>query len=216
MTYARPIATVDIATLIVDGGKLCVGLLTRKNAREPFHGQSALPGGFIRPDEDSDIDAAARRILREKADTTAAYMEQLETRGNAARDPRGWALSVTYAAITPAGGMPALKFLAVDELPQLAFDHNDIVEKAVERLRSKASYSVLPLFLLQSPFTIAEAWEMFCAVSGEPIDAANFRRKILAQDILEHVGSRQLIGPPTKTYRLRPEVETTFRRPVII
>lgn len=214
--HERPVATVDLVVLALVSGALNVGVLRRDDRREPAYGLLALPGGFVRVGEDDDLDAVARRVLRQKAAVAAPHLEQVGTRGDAGRDPRGWSLSVCYAALLPESTAPSLAFHPVGALPALAFDHGAIAAAAVERVRSKASYSALPLFLLDPPFTIAEAHAVFELVLGERIDAANFRRKILAQGVLSETGRRQEVGRPTRTYRISPDATITFRRPIVI
>ncbi len=212
--HPRPIATVDVVVLALLDGALSVGLLRRDAPDEPAYGERALPGGFVRVGEDADLDAVMRRVLRTKVGAEPAYGEQLGTRGNARRDPRGWSLSVSYAAIL-SGPAPGLEFHDAENLPPLAFDHAEIVAQALDRLRAKASYSALPLFLIPEPFTLTEALTAYRLVAGGPIDAANFRRKLLAQDVLEKRGERRDIGRPTQLFGVRPGAELLFRRPLL-
>jgi 8-oxo-dGTP diphosphatase len=114
-------------------------------------GLPALPGGFVHAQEDADTEMAARRVIRGKIGFDAPYLEQLFTFSGAARDPRGWSVSVAYYALIPWSLLErsqAAEALPVDALPPLPFDHPQIVAKAVERLRRKATYSSLPAFLL--------------------------------------------------------------------
>ena len=85
--FPRPIATVDVVPLALRGGALAIGTLDRERA--PEAGRPALPGGFVRPDEDADVEATARRVLADKAGVRPAHLEQLAVFSGPRRDPRG-------------------------------------------------------------------------------------------------------------------------------
>src|SRR5215469_1068478 len=101
-----PLVTVDVAILTLRDGQL-QSLLMKRGA-EPFRDSWALPGGYIRPEEDVDLDAAAHRILREKCGIETPYVEQLQGFGGAGRDPRGWTATFGYFALIPSEAL-ALK-----------------------------------------------------------------------------------------------------------
>ncbi len=203
--HPAPIATVDAALLTLQDGALCVGLLQRDRA--PFHGTHALPGGFVHVPDDADLAASAARILRDKARVECRFLEQLGTFSGAARDPRGWSLSVAYFALVPAAalvaGGGALALHPVAALPALAFDHAAIIAAAVGRLRGKSSYSALPAFLLPELFTVAELHAVYQQVLGTRLDPASFRRKMLDQGIVEAADRRVGAHRPAVLYRLR-------------
>lgn len=204
--FPMPIATVDTALLTLSGGALAVGLLERNRA--PFVGMSALPGGYVHVADDSTLEAAAARILREKAGLECRYLEQLGTFSGAARDPRGWSLTVAYFALVPEADLlaanSALTLQPVASLPPLAFDHASIVDAAVARLRGKSSYSALPAFLLPALFTLAELHAVYQQVLGTRLDLASFRRKIIDQEIVEPAESRKTgAHRPAGLFRLR-------------
>src|SRR5258708_693407 len=96
-SFPKPIATVDLVIFILPDTGLEV-LLMRRDA-DPFLGCWALPGGWIHADEDADLEAAARRVLRDKTGVETPYLEQLQSFGGASRDPRGWIVSVAYVAL---------------------------------------------------------------------------------------------------------------------
>ena len=221
MEYPTPIATVDIVLLVVRDGVLQVGLLRR--AVEPFAGRWALPGGFVHTAEDRDLAGAATRVLREKLGLVPRYLEQLSTQGGPARDPRGWSISVAYYVLLDGGEVeseelvgasPGLRWVAADAVPALPFDHAGIVAAAVRRLRGKATYSSLPAFLLPPAFTFAELHRVYEQVIGTRLDLASFRRKIMAQGIIEAVagGVRAGAHRPAQLYRLAPGVDGVFDR----
>lgn len=200
----RPIATVDIVVVTLDEGELRVALYQR--LADPFAGMYALPGGYVRVDEDADLDGAARRVLQDKADLRWGYLEQLGTFSGVDRDPRGWSISAAYLAVVPVEhlvGAPGLRLAAPRSL-DVPFDHGEIVESALARLRSKSVYSTMPTFLVPSPFTIAELRDVYQVVLGvDRLDLAGFRKKILDVGAIEPVAGELRTGShrPAQLYR---------------
>jgi len=211
--FPAPIATVDAVLLTLRQGALCVGLITRE--QPPFTGLLALPGGYVHIPEDATLEAAAARILRDKARVECRFLEQLATFSGEARDPRGWSLTVVYFALVPeaellaAGG--ALALHPVAGLPPLAFDHAAIIDAAVSRLRGRSSYSALPAFLLPPLFTLTELHAVYQQVLGTRLDPASFRRKITDQGIVEAAESRRVgAHRPAALFRLRAGQARSF------
>src|SRR5262245_27711809 len=95
--FESPLVTIDVVILTLRDGQLQVLLMTR--GAEPFAGSWALPGGYIHPEEDADLDAPARRILQSNTGIRTPYMEQLQGFGDAKRDPRGWTATFAYFAL---------------------------------------------------------------------------------------------------------------------
>jgi ADP-ribose pyrophosphatase YjhB (NUDIX family) len=220
-TYPRPITTVDLAIFALAGEGLEVLIVRR--AAEPFAGQWALPGGWIHVDEDDDIEAAARRILREKTGVQTPYLEQLQTFGTAKRDPRGWTVSVAYVALLSeddAGdrlhaGETGVAWRAVDGdtvETSLAFDHADILKAALSRVRSKVEYSTLPVHLLPRAFTLGELQSVYERILGRKIDKSAFRKRVSEADFAEPIRGemRRASNRPAQLFRLKPGRPTTF------
>lgn len=186
MTHIPAILTVDAVMLTLKDNKLHVALFQREAA--PYPGVWALPGGYVHEQEDSNAQGAALRVLREKTGVAAPYLEEFGTFSGRTRDPRGWSLTVVYYALVPASVLSDKVMLyPVDDLPDMAFDHKAIVQAVVERVRNKAGYSSLPVFLCEAPFTIPELHATYEAVLEEPQNMANFRRKLDDLQILEPV-----------------------------
>ena len=194
MEYERPIATVDVVLLTLKDDALHVALYARE--AEPFAGVLGLPGGYVHVEEDSDLDAAARRVLRDKAVLKGVYMEQLGTFSGAKRDPRGWSLSAAYLALLPVERLNGVQLNAVDPLPRkLPFDHSSILKAALGRVRLKSVYTTLPTFLMPDEFTIAELRDVYQIVLQiEKIDLAGFRKKILDLKAIEPVEGKMRTG----------------------
>lgn len=182
------IVTVDVAMFSVSpGGGLSVLLPLRP--REPFADVRALPGVYIRT-EDADAEAAARRALADKAGVTSPYLEQLATFSGPARDPRGWAVSVAYYALVPWQGLgtAAEQMVDTEAIPRLPFDHNEIIATALARLRSKSTYSELPLHLMPEHFTLAELQDVYEHVMGEDISRTLFRKRMVDGGLIIETG----------------------------
>lgn len=192
---SHPALTVDCVVFGWDEDEL--RLLLVRRGRPPFEGAWALPGGFVRADED--LPGAARRELREETGLERVFLEQLFTFGDPGRDPRGWIVTVAYYALVRSTGLAPraatdardARWFAVDALPELAFDHADIVRLALGRLRSKVRYAPLGFELLPREFTLGELQRLYESVLGERLDKRNFRRKVLGLGLLEDTGKRQ-------------------------
>ncbi len=208
------ICTVDVVLLTLQSGALNVALLRRDHP--PFPGVLALPGGVIQPDADRDTHDAALRMLATKTGIESPYLEQLTTFSGSGRDPRGWSISVVYYALVPAeiidcSAHPEVTMVHVEQARGLPFDHRRIIEAAVERVRSKSSYSSLPVYLCGESFTLPQLQRVYEAILGEPINKVSFRRKIEELDILESVEGAMETGKahrPAQLYRLKKR----FRR----
>ena len=187
--FARPSVTVDVVAFTTRERRLEV-LLVRRGVW-PFEGAWALPGGFVRMDEE--LDAAADRELREETGTAgAAFLEQLYTFGRVGRDPRTRVISVAYYALLPPPPPPQAgtdaaeaRWWSVETLPELAFDHAEILQTALGRLRAKLAYTSVAYALLPPEFTLTELQTLYEVILGRSLDKRNFRKKLLATDLLE-------------------------------
>ncbi len=186
MTYTyefpRPNLTVDCVVFGLDEEDLKV-MLIRRNL-SPFKGRWALPGGFVRMDET--LDEAARRELREETGIEKVYLEQLYTFGDMDRDPRERVVTVAYYALVKLGfhkikaATDAAKaaWFSIDDMPELAFDHQRIVETALSRLKGKVRYEPIGFELLPKKFTLTKLQKFYEIILDKKLDKRNFRRKI--------------------------------------
>ncbi|RQR65355.1 NUDIX hydrolase [Burkholderia sp. Bp9125] len=183
-TYAKPDVSVDVVLLTLVEGKLHVALHVRPKA--PDAGKLALPGGYVHVDDlaEADLEATALRVLREKVGLRPRYLEQLRTFSGRERDPtRGFTVAVSHVALVPleelqAAGDGVFHFYEVDSLPALAFDHNQQVAEAVQRVRNKSSYSTLPCWLLPEHFTITQLQRTYEQIFGETVSRGTFRTRL--------------------------------------
>ncbi len=186
--YPRPALTVDCVVFGFDGAGLQVLLIRR--GIEPFLGAWALPGGFVLMEED--LEAAARRELEEETGLKDVFLEQLKTFGSPGRDPRGRVVSVAYYALVRPEQHPAkgdtdaseAAWFPADRLPELAFDHAEILGEALARLRGKIRYQPVGFELLPEQFTLARLQLLYEAILGRPLDKRNFRKKLLSFGLL--------------------------------
>jgi ADP-ribose pyrophosphatase YjhB (NUDIX family) len=196
------------AVLQVRDGRLQALLWQR--AREPFAQCWALPGGALAADET--LEDSMRRHLAEKVDVReVAHLEQLETRSDPARNPTRRELATAFLGLVPSGVDPQVpedtRWHPLDELPELAYDHEEILLSARERLRGKLSYTNLGFALAPPSFTLAELRDLYAAALGHTVSATNLQRVLLRRRLLEDTGERRHYGAgggrPAAIYRFR-------------
>jgi ADP-ribose pyrophosphatase YjhB (NUDIX family) len=195
-------------------------VLLWERAREPFAGAWSLPGGYL--DTAETLEESIRRHLAVKVDVReVAHLEQLETRSDPKRHPNEWQLATAYLGLVPVDIDPALpedtRWHAVDELPDLAFDHGNITLAGRERLRAKLSYTNVGFALAPETFTVSELCDIYAAALGHPVSATNLQRVLVRRRVLEPTGERRPPGPtggrPAELYRFaerRLEVTDPF------
>jgi 8-oxo-dGTP diphosphatase len=208
--------TVDVVLLTLRDAQLQV-LMVRRGS-QPWRGWLALPGGFVRPEED--LLEAARRELREETGLAVepAHLEQLGTFGHPDRDPRARTVAVAHLAVLPALPEPVAgtdaaeaSWQPVEEVleHELPFDHAEILAAGVERARSKLEYTPLATAFVGPTFTIAELRHVYETVWGRRLDPGNFHRKVVGSPGFverapgERPGSR---GRPAAVYRAGPAI----------
>jgi 8-oxo-dGTP diphosphatase len=204
---------VDLAILTVRKNLLQVLVVERDN--DPYRGQVALPGGFLRPKEDLP-DAAQRELFEETSLRSGQlHLEQLATYGKPGRDPRGRVASVAYLAIAPdlpiphAGSDARNAYWAPvgEVLGGLAFDHDTILSDAVERARTKLEFTTVATAFCGNEFTIGDLRHVYEVVWGEELDPRNFSRKVVnTEGFIEPTGGKRTpeTGRPATLYRRGP------------
>jgi 8-oxo-dGTP diphosphatase len=186
--YPRGALTVDCVVFGLDDDELKVMLIQRGQA--PFEGKWALPGGFVHLDET--LEEAARRELEEETGLHKVFLEQLYTFGAVDRDPRERVVSVAYYALVKlsdhkvqaATDARDAGWFGVHDVPSLAFDHADILQMALERLRGKLRYQPVGFELLPKKFTLSQLQHLYELVLERALDKRNFRKRVLAMDLL--------------------------------
>ncbi len=186
--FARPALTVDVAVFALDEQDLQVMLIERDLT--PFAGSWALPGGFVRIGET--LDQAAARELQEETGLVDIYLEQLFTFGEIDRDPRERVVTVAYYALVNLTGHHVkastdarnAAWFSVNDLPNLAFDHRQILGIALERLRGKVRYQPIGFELLPEKFTLRQLQHLYEIILDRPLDKRNFRKKVQSMGVL--------------------------------
>ncbi|GAB2854169.1 NUDIX domain-containing protein [Microbacterium insulae] len=194
-----------------------VALPLVRRTRDPHEGQWALPGGWL--DVAEGLDAAASRTLAETTGLSPSYLEQLYAFGAVDRSPTRVVSIVYWALIRPDeasdDSVENVQWFDAASLPALAFDHNDIVEYALWRLRNKVGYSRIAHGLLADEFTLAELREVYESILDRRLDPANFRRQVENSGTLIptdrfRTGSHR----PARLYRYNQDVELADRGPL--
>lgn len=217
---------VDNAIFSVDTSqnRLLVLLVMRQD--EPFLGQWCLPGTLVRQGES--LEDAAYRILAEKIRVKNLYLEQLYTFGGPGRDPREAPdsfgvryLSVSYFALVRfaeaeliADGVSGIAWYPIQQVPELAFDHNKILEYGYQRLRNKLEYSPVAFDVLPDVFTLNDLYQLYTTVLGENFsDYSNFRSRLLKLGFLCDTGIKvsRGAGRPASLYRFDAEAFVPFK-----
>lgn len=167
-----------------------LNILLMKRTHAPQIGKYALPGGLIDIESDKSIPDAVIRVLHEKTEAQVKYFEQVETRGGM-RDPRGWTLSVSYMALVNQQEvnenciwLPIAQLETID----LAFDHMEMIQIALNRLMNKVNYSTLPIYFLEDNFTLPQLQKVYEVLLNKKLEKSAFRKKIEETGLLIETG----------------------------
>jgi len=190
--------TTDCVIFGFHEGELKVLLIERNEY--PFKGWWALPGFFV--DHNETIDDAVKRILYEHTGLRGIYMEQLYTFGDLKRHPQGRIITVAYYALLRLDDLktqpePKTDYArqavwhSLNNLPDLGFDHRHIIDKSIQKVRRKISYSPIAFELLPEKFTLTQLQQLYEAIWGRKLDKRNFRKKMLNYDILKELSEFQ-------------------------
>lgn len=205
--YEPPTLTVDLVLFTIQDAALKTLII--KRPAEPFKGEWALVGGYC-PKGETTHDALHRVALQKAGidiEKDLGYVRQLQAFDTVARDPRGHAVSVTYIGvgrtITPRGGSAEVQFSAIDSLPAVAYDHQDIIDTGREHLRVHSLEPQVLASLLPKEFTLAQLQEVHEVLVGEAVDKRNFRKRVLSMNMVQDTGELYRDGAhrPAKLYR---------------
>jgi 8-oxo-dGTP diphosphatase len=207
--YETPGVTVDLVIFTVSDETLKVLLVKRATA--PFAGFWSIPGGFLKAKES--LEGAAIRVMKEKTGVKEVYLEQLYTFGKPDRDPRARVITVTYFALIPwqnliqpeSNKITDLSWYSADQLPQLAFDHQEILNYAINRLRAKVSYSNIVYGLMPLQFRLSDLQKIYETIINKKLDKRNFRKRMLGTNLLEETGKKEIVGAhrPAMLYQFK-------------
>lgn len=190
--YPHPAVTADAVLFAIRDDRLHVLLIER--GHEPFKGKWAFPGGFIEIDED--LPEAVARELREETGISGVELQQFHTFGRPGRDPRERVITVAYLGVMAGGGeepaagddAAAAAWLAIDALPPLAFDHDEVVQVAFASLRQRIETSDIAMGFMGERFTVSDVQKVYEIIMGDQLDPEVFREWLLGQGWLEQTG----------------------------
>lgn len=217
---ALAVSTVIFALRPDVTGAPSVWLPLVRRTREPYLDRWALPGGMVRADES--LEGAARRNLGETTRLEPTYLEQLYAFGDVDRSPDQRMVSIVYWALVRPDEAERVslgdnvQWFPADDLPDLAFDHNVIVDYALWRLRTKMEYAAIAHAFLGPQFTLAELREVYEAVLRKPLDPANFRRQMETSGVIEPTGEVVTGGRhrPPRLYRYVGDIDLVDAGPL--
>ncbi|MBB5621572.1 8-oxo-dGTP diphosphatase [Pedobacter cryoconitis] len=191
-----------------------ISVLLIKRKIEPFLNEWALPGGFVLNHET--LEEAVERELLEEAGVSINYLEQLFTFGKPSRDPRMRIISVAYFGLVKSSDFSLFAstdaseaaWFNIYDLPPLAFDHKEVVEKAIARLRAKITYEPIGFELLDPKFLFSNLEQLYMELLGHDIDRRNFKRKVMSLGLvieLDEKAPALSAGRPGKLYSFDKE-----------
>lgn len=211
----RQLIAVDCIIFGFDKGQL--KLLLLKRDMDPGRGQWSLAGGFLRKQEG--LDEAACRVLHNLTGLQNIYMEQIMAYGDPNRDPGERVVSVTYYALLNVEDYDkdlvkenGAHWRPIDDIPDLIFDHNDMVNKALRRLRRKAKSQPIGFELLPDKFTLPQLQQLYEAIYQKDLDKRNFRKKIVSMGLLDKLEEKDKTGSKKGAflYRFNPQKYEQF------
>ena len=192
MTYysqhAKVWVSVDCIIFGFDESKLKI--LIGKRQMDPGRGEWSLYGGFVSSEES--VDDAAARTLYELTGLRNLFMRQVGAFGNVDRDPGERVVSIAYYALINVKDYDddlrlshGVKWVDINEIPQLYSDHNEMVSKARRMMQQKLAQEPIGFRLLPSLFTLTQLQQLYEAVNGSELDKRNFRKRIKDMDFIE-------------------------------
>ncbi|HEV8508671.1 MAG TPA: NUDIX domain-containing protein [Chitinophagaceae bacterium] len=188
-----------------------VSVLLIQRKYPPFKDLWALPGGFVF--EKESLEEAVKRELQEETGIRVSYLEQLYTFGKPGRDPRQRVISIAYFALVKSSMYQELKastdaedvkWFTIKKIPPLGFDHKEILQTAIERIRAKIRYQPIGFELLDKKFPFSDLERLYSTLLDRDIDRRNFAKKMLALQILDEtdeVAKTEGKGRPSKMYQ---------------
>lgn len=218
--FPRPAVTVDIILFRVAKTTMRLEVLLIQRADPPFAGQWATPGGFVR--ENEDLLEAAQRELSEESGLQETMLQQVATIGTPGRDPRGHTVTVVFTALVAdkdvqlqAGGDASnARWFALDELQALAFDHDQLIQLALQFIRERLGDLPIVFALLPNRFTLSELQQLCETILGRALDPRNFRRRIQELGIVAPTKESHRAGAhrPAQLFQFRPKAFAQYAR----
>lgn len=198
-----------------------LSILLIKRKMDPFKDTWALPGGLILNDES--IEQAVERELQEETGVQINYLEQLYSFGSPKRDPRNRVISITYYGLVRPDAFELrastdakdARWFNVKDLPELSFDHDQIIKVAIKRVKAKVTYEPIGFELLDEKFPFSELEKLYITILDRPIDRRNFKKKILKFGLLEETSEKQKLegaGRPGNLFKFDEKKYFTLKQ----
>lgn len=195
MSQQKIVVAVDTVIFTIKDDELCVLLIQMK--KTPYTGLWAFPGGRVENNETTEQTAV--RILKEQTGVSHVYLEQLKTFDALTRDQLERVISVASFALISSSNVQLkttekyadVKWWPVKKLPELAYDHKQIAKEAITRLKSRLQYTNIAWSLLSEEFTLTDLQRVYEIILDTSIDKRNFRKRILALDLISPVGKKR-------------------------
>lgn len=210
--------SIDCVIFGFERGKLKVLLIKRK--QDPEKGIMALPGDFIDPVQD--LDQNAERILKEITSLDHIFLEQIKAFGKTNRYPGVRVITIGYLALiniskyqtTPGHTAEELEWCPIEKLPELAFDHDDIIKSAFQIVKHQVRLAPIGFNLLPETFSLTELQQLYEAILQIPLNKRNFRNKINQMKVLVDSGQKQtqVAHKPAKLYRFDQKVYDRLKK----
>ncbi len=195
ITYKTPKHYVAVDCIVFGFDNEDLKILLVKRPIEPQKGEWSLMGGFVQ--EGESIDEASKRVLYSLTGLRNVYLEQLYTFGDIDRDPVARVISVTYYALIKISDYDrdivrhnGAQWFKASQHPPLIFDHDTMVETAINKLRRKCRTQPIGFELLPERFTIPQLQNLYEAILMQPLDKRNFRKKILSMNLLDKLDEK--------------------------
>lgn len=213
--------SVDAVVFGYEKNELKVALIKRKNY--PFKDQWAIPGGFVEGNET--VEDAASRELEEETGLKDIYLEQFYVFSKPDRDPRGRIITVAFFALINSEDIKLVatqdasnaEWFSAYNMPNLAFDHNQIYQKALESLRISVNVKPIIFELLPKKFTLTELQKLYEQIFNIELEKRNFRRKILKTGFITETNAitRGAQHRPAKLYQFNQNLYLESQSKVI-
>lgn len=189
----KHLVAVDCIIFGFEDGKLKLLIIKRKV--DPMQGAWSMVGGFVQEGESTN--EAATRVLQQTTGIQDIYMDQLLCYGDVQRDSGARVISVAYYALIRISEHDRIlanahgaHWLSLHQIPELIFDHTRMLNDALMRLRDKAHFHPIGFELLPEKFSLPQLRNLYEEIYQRPLDKRNFRKKILAMDILEKLDEK--------------------------
>jgi len=210
--YKFTVIATDIVIFTIKDNKLQVLLMKMK--KDPYLNYWACPGRLVEPNNES-VQDAAKHKLAETIGKKDGYMEQLYTFGKLGRDPFGRVVSVSYMSLLPPDNrvktdLNSLSWMPINKLPEMAYDHKEIVKYAIKRLQGKLAYSNVVYSLLPDEFTMTEMQKAYEIILGKELDKRNFRKKINSLKLIKKTGKKDY-GMPNRPAELYKFIDKAYK-----